>query len=97
MFSFQNLHKILLHVDVDRAIAIEGAAAFCVAGEGGDKVRILDQFVDVAYESAAGHVAAGDLVDRNFNLCSSHGVELSYEVGHSCFLKDDFDVIVVSL
>ena len=67
---FQNLHKILLHVDVDRAVAGEGAT---------------------------GHVAAGDLVDWDFNLCSSHGVELGYEVGHSCFLKDDFDVIVVSL
>ena len=25
---FQNLHKILLHVDIDRAVAGEGAAAF---------------------------------------------------------------------
>ena len=67
---FQNLHKILLHVDVDRAVAGEGAT---------------------------GHMAAGNLIDRNFDLGSSHGVELGYEVGHSCFLKDDFDVIVVSL
>ncbi len=42
-------------------------------------------------------MAAGDLVDWDFNLGSSHGVELGYEVGHSSFLKDDFDVIVVSL
>ena len=42
-------------------------------------------------------MAAGDFVDRDFDLCSSHGVELGYEVGHSCFLKDDFDVIIVSL
>ena len=34
LLSFQNLHKILLHVDVDRAVAGEGAAAFNVAGEG---------------------------------------------------------------
>ena len=30
LFSFQNLHKILIHVDVDRAIAGEGTSAFAV-------------------------------------------------------------------
>ena len=66
LLSLQNLHKILLHVDVDCAVAGECTASFDVAGEGGDKVRILDQSVDVADEGAAGHVAAGNLVDRNF-------------------------------
>ena len=42
-------------------------------------------------------MAAGDLVDRNFDLGSSHGVEFGYEAGHSCFLKYDSDIIVVSL
>ena len=42
-------------------------------------------------------MAAGDLIDRNFDFGSSHGVEFGYELGHSCFLKDDFDIIVVSL
>ena len=97
MFSFQNLHKILLHVDIDRAVAGEGTAAFDVTGEGGDEVRVLDQLVDVADEGTAGHVATSDFVDRNFDFGSSHGVEFSYEVGHTCFLKNDFDVIVVSL
>ena len=97
MFSFQNLHKILLHIDVDRAVTGKCAAAFDVAGEGRDKVRIFDQLVDVADEGAAGHVVAGDFVDWDLNLGPSHGVEFGYEVGHSCFLKDDFDVIVVSL
>ena len=32
LFPFQNLHKILLHVDVDRAVAGGGAVAFDVAG-----------------------------------------------------------------
>ena len=68
-----------------------------MAGEGRDEVRIFDQFVDVADEGATGHVAAGDLVDWNFDFGSSHGVEFGYEVGHSSFLKDDFDVVVVSL
>ena len=34
LFPFQNLHKILLHVDVDVTVAGEGTAAFDVAGEG---------------------------------------------------------------
>ena len=42
-------------------------------------------------------MAAGDLVDWYFNLGSSHRIELGYEVGHSSFPKDDFDIIVVSL
>ena len=32
-FPLQNLHKILLHIDIDRAVAGEGAAAFDMAGE----------------------------------------------------------------
>ena len=51
---FQNLHKILLHVDVDCAVTCERAAAFDVAGEGGDKVRILNQLVNVADEGYGG-------------------------------------------
>ena len=68
-----------------------------MAGGGRDEVRVLDQLVDVTDEGAASHVAAGDFVDWDLNLGPSHGVELGYEVGHTCFLKDDFDVIVVSL
>ena len=34
LLSLHDLHKILLHVDVDRAVAGEGTAAFDVAGEG---------------------------------------------------------------
>ena len=39
LFSSQNLHQILLHIDVDRAVAGEGAAALDVTGEGRDEVR----------------------------------------------------------
>ena len=42
-------------------------------------------------------MAADDLVDWDFGLGSSHGVECGYEAGHSCFLKYDSDIIVVSL
>ena len=34
LFPFQNLHKILLHVDVDVTVAGEGAATLDVTGEG---------------------------------------------------------------
>ena len=55
LFPFQNLHKILLHVDVDVTVAGEGAATLDVAGKGCDEVRGLDQLVDVADECTAGH------------------------------------------
>ena len=57
---FQNLHKILRHVDVDRAVACEGTASFDVTGEGWNEVRVLYQVVDVADEGTTGHVVAGD-------------------------------------
>ena len=59
MFPLQNLNKVTFHIDVNVAVAIEGAATFDVAGECGDEVRILDKFVNVAYEGTADHMAAG--------------------------------------
>ena len=34
-----------------------------MASEGGNQALVLDLLVDIADESAAGHVAAGDLLD----------------------------------
>ena len=34
LLPLKNLHKVLLHVDVDRAVAGEGAAFFDVTGKG---------------------------------------------------------------
>ena len=34
LFPLQNLHKILLHVDVDRAVAGEGTSGHMTAGTG---------------------------------------------------------------
>ena len=59
MFPLQDLHKILLHINVDRAVTGKCTASFDVAGECGDEVRILDQFVDVDDEGTAGHMASG--------------------------------------
>ena len=67
-FILQNLHQILLHTQVDFTVAIEGAGPFGVAGEGGNKVRILDLPIDVADEGSAGKVAAGDFVQRMIYL-----------------------------
>ena len=70
MFSLQNLDQITFHIDVDVAVAVEGSAAFCVAGKGWDEVRVHNQLVDVTDEGTAGHVAAGDLIGLDLNICS---------------------------
>ena len=67
-----------------------------MAGEGGDEVRILDQLVDVAYDGTTGHVAAGDLIDRNLHLRSGHCVKLSHKISDPCLLKDSLDADVVA-
>ena len=41
-----------------------------MAGEGGNQVLVLDLFVDVADKSTAGHVAAGDFIDRALHFLS---------------------------
>ena len=86
MLVFQYLHKIAFHIDVDVTVAVEGAAAFCVAGEGGDEVRIFDQFVDVADEGAASHMAAGHFIDRQFGFCSGNGVQFGHKIGYTRLL-----------
>ena len=44
-FTLQNLHKIALHIDVNVAVAGEGTAAFFVAAEGADEVRVFDKLL----------------------------------------------------
>ena len=61
---FQHTHQIPLHILVDFAVAGEGAAAFFVAAEGANEVRVLDLFVEVADKAAAGQVGGCDLVER---------------------------------
>ena len=43
--TFQNLHKIILHINIYRAITAEGTTAFDVTGEGRCEVRILDKLL----------------------------------------------------
>lgn len=61
---FQHTHQIPLHILIDFAVAGEGAAAFFVAAEGSDQVRVLDLFVEVADKTAAGQVGRCNLVER---------------------------------
>ena len=96
MFPLQDLDKITFHIDVNVAVAIEGTASFDVAGECGDEVRIFDQFVDVADEGAASHMAAGNLIDRNFLFGAGNGVKFGYEVCDFSLFEDDLDVVIKS-
>ena len=66
----QNIHQFLLHVDVNIAVADKGAGVVGMAGEGGDEVLVLDFLVDIPDKCAAGHVAAGDLIDWTLYLLS---------------------------
>ena len=61
---FQHTHQIPLHILVDFAVAGEGAAAFFVAAEGSDQVRVFDLFVEVADEATAGQVGRCNFVER---------------------------------
>lgn len=97
LFPFQNLHKILLHINVDRAVTGKCTASFDVADECGDEVRILDQFVDVADEGTTSHMTAGNFVDRNFLFCACQGIQFCHQVCYPCFFEDKFDIIIVSL
>ena len=97
MFSLQNLDQITFHINVDVTVAVEGSAAFGVAGESGYEVRILDQFVDVADEGAASHMAAGHFIDRHFGFCSGNGVQFGHKIGYPCLLQYGLDIVVVFL
>ena len=61
---FQHTHQIPLHIFVDFAVAGKGAAAFFVAAEGSDQVRVLDLFVEVADKTAAGQMGRCNFVER---------------------------------
>ena len=70
LVSVQNIHQLLLHVDVNIAVADKSAGVVGMAGEGGDQVLVLDFLVDIPDKCAAGHVAAGDLIDWTLYLLS---------------------------
>lgn len=53
---FQLHDGLLGHFLINVAVAVEGAGVLDVAGDFGNQVRILDLFVEVAEQNAAGHV-----------------------------------------
>ena len=97
LFPFQNLHKILLHINVDRAVTGECTASFDVTSEGRDEVRIFDQFIDVADEGATGEVAACNIAKTLFLFFTSLGIDDSHNAVKSCLLEHCFDVAIVLL
>ncbi len=68
-----------------------------MSGQGRNEIRILDELVNVADEGTAGHVGAGDFIDRNLLLLACDAVQHSDKVCDSGEFKDYFDVVVVSL
>lgn len=74
-FILQNLHQILLHTQVDFAVAVEGAGALGMAGERCDQVGVFDLPIDVADEGSAGKVAAGYFVQRVLDLLACDRVQ----------------------
>lgn len=64
IIPFQHTHQIPLHIFVDCTVAGEGSAAFFVAAEGADQVRILDLFVEVTDKAAAGQMGRCNFVER---------------------------------
>ena len=97
LLSLQNLHKILPHINVDRAVTGKCAASFDVAGEGCNEVRVFDQFVDIADEGTTSHMTAGNFVDRNFLFCACQGIQFNHQICYPCFFKNKFDIVIVSL
>ena len=59
--------------------------------------RVLDQLVDVTDEGTAGHMTAGDLVDRHFLFCTGQGVQFGHQVCDSGLLEDNLDIVIESL
>ncbi len=68
-----------------------------MAGEGGDEVGVPDQLVDVSDEGAAGHMAAGYLVDGDFLLGAGDRVELRDQIGDAGEPEDGLDILIVFL
>ena len=64
-----------------------------MAGECGDEVRILDKFVNVAYEGTTSHMAATDFIDRLFLFLTSNGIQDRYKARNSALGQHDLDIV----
>ena len=104
----QHTHQIPLHILVDffrirfsdfvgYAVAGEGAAAFFVAAEGADQVRVFDLFVEVADKAAASQVGGCDFVERA-DILLAGGWIIDYDrKGKACSKEHLLDCDIVLL
>ena len=93
----QHTHQIPLHIFIDFAVAGEGTAAFFVAAEGADEVRVFDLFVEVTDKAAAGQVGGCDFVERADFLLAG-GWVIDYDrAGKACSKEHLLDCNVIFL
>ena len=105
---FQHTHQIPLHILIDffrirfsdsvgYAVAGEGAAAFFVAAEGSDQVRVFDLFLEVTDKAAAGQVGGRHFVERADFLLAGGWVIYYHRASQSCFKEHLLDGNIVFL
>ncbi len=95
LFQFQN--NLLGHLFIDVAVAAEGARVLDVTGDLGDKVGVLDFFVEVADQDTAGHVGGGDFPDGMLFLLAGDCVQRGHHPVDAGELDHLLDVAVVVL
>ena len=93
----QHTHQIPLHILVDFAITSKGAAAFFVAAEGTDEIRILDLFVEISHKATACKVRGSDLIERTDFLFICSKIKNHHRASQSCFKEHLLDGNIVFL
>ncbi len=73
-YPLQHLHQIFLHLNIYRSIPIKRTTSLNMSGQGRNKIRILDELVNITDEGASRHMAVGDFVDWYFLLFAGDGI-----------------------
>ena len=97
MRLFHKPDKLFLHIVVYVAVSRECPAAFFVAAQRTDEIRVFHLLVKVAYECAPGKVTACYLVYRTLLLLPGGGVENRNDSRYPTLLKYLLDGHVVFL
>ena len=93
--SLQNLYKVLFHIDINRSVAGESAAALHVTGEGGYEIGVLDQLIDIADERPAGKMTACNIIDMNLLLLPGNSVKFRDQIRDAGKFKNVFDAVII--
>lgn len=93
--SLQNLYKVLFHIDINRSVAGESAAALHVTGEGGYEIGVLDQLIDISDERPAGKMTACNIIDMNLLLLSGNGVKFCNQIRNAGKFKNVFYAVII--